>query len=490
MRNGSLAMSYNMIDFTIFDKVECSAESHYHRTYSCYQKYVIRNINFFENRAEITIKLLHLQSAERNTEYAESVVYKTATLIISKLYDTPLITSFFRALEIALNAYYIVELVDGEIHLTAKIKCKVPNILIPEIEISGHDGGISFEFHQTQAGFDTTIHVPNHCRNIVHLPRTTFGDGYSQPKVGDRLIFIDSVNSDRDRTFTREVIGVTPHAACTCDVLTLDFPIDRMDDDLNRLSGLGLQRPVSHSNGYTASFDSVKVYKQKSNYAEILEYRGEINNECIRPFIDNNYANMKDLSKSIIQKFLVNSENPHLHHSMSYFGAHFKWYDFEEELRPIWDQFGEYLCEDLFLLTSNKHRPEYLVHIDYDFDDPTQPVVGSLTWPVLNCNKNTVTVWYSALKSGTEYYGSGNQTSVITDESITLIEKDRFYFDTTEFNPAVFKHCDWHTLYNSDNVVDNRMLLQWRFKPNLTWDEILNITQILWRNHDISQDFG
>lgn len=481
MNHGDLVMSYNMIDFTVYERLDCSAEGYYHKTFASYQKYKVSNIDITENSAKVKLELIHSEHESGNPKYAEGVVKKYLDLTVSKLYETDMKLSFFKALETGLSAYYILEYDQGNISLIAKQKGKVPSPLIPKIVVIDKQG-INFDLLETGFGLDSSVYMPDRFKNVVHLPITSFGKNYQTPSVGDRLIFIDSVDLVRDRTFTREVVKVEPHAKCTCDVLTLDLPIDRLESNHRRIDGLGIDRSSAHVNNYTARFDKVQVFKRKENFKEILKNRGNINHTCTLPFIDNNYANMKEFSKKITKQFIENSENPHLNHKMQYFGAHFKWYDFKEELTHIWEDFGQYLREDLFLLTSNKTRPEYLLHIDYDLDEPTKPVVGSLTWPVLNCNEDTVTVWYDAYKDGKKFYKLGQQDVVITDESIELVEIDRMYFDTEKFNAVILKHNDWHTLYNNSDSISNRMLLQWRFKPDLTWEQIKEITKKLWHS--------
>lgn len=470
-------MSYNMIDFTLFKKLEASAEAFYHKTFASYQKYKFHNIKITSSSANIVLKLNHTHKEMNNINYAEAVVSKEVVISLNQLYNNDLFELLLKSLDVALGAYYIVDIDNGDITLHAKEKGRIPSITTPSITIKSTKG-IEIELAITNIGTDTSVYVPRKNENIVHLPITTFGKNYTIPKVGDRLIFIDSVENAIDKTFTREVIKVEKHAKCTCDVLTLDLPIDRLESNHNRINGLGIQRPSAQSNNYTASFDKVKVFRRIDDYFDILTSRSVPTNRCAKPI--GNYANMKEVSKVIVNKFLENSSNPYSKHKMQYFGANFKWYDFREELQSIYDEFGQYLTEDLFLLKSNKHRPEYLLHIDYDHDSPEQPVVGSFTWPVLNCNSNTITVWYDAYKDGEKLYQYGKQDVVIVDDTIELKEIDRYIFDTEKFNAILLKHNDWHTLYNNDNSVEDRMLLQWRFKPNLTWEEILTVTQKLW----------
>jgi len=158
-----------------------------------------------------------------------------------------------------------------------------------------------------------------------------------------------------------------------------------------------------------------------------------------------------------------------------YYGTFFHWKEFEDLLKPFYTKFGEYLCDDLFVLKSSVKRPDYLPHIDYDEIERDKPVVGSFTWPASNCNKDTTTIWYECLKDGERIYSYGKQDVVIVNETLELNEIDRYTFDTKEFNSIVLKHDDWHTVYNESGSTNDRMLLQWRFKPELSWDEIRNI---------------
>jgi len=472
-------MSYNIIDLTLFDPVDCAVESYYHRTFAKYQKYKISNIETTDHFI-ININLIHEDRESNNVNYAEITVKKQCELTFNKLYTSDsFLEKLFKGLDVILGSYYIVELDNTEIILTAKQKGSVPNIVIPSIKIETVVG-ISFKLDVVQHGSDTNIFVQNNEKNQVHLPITTFGPKYCCPKVGDRLIFIDSVDNKRDRTFTRSVIKTEEHAKCTCDVLYLDQDIDRLETTHKRINGLGLIKPNVNSNNYTANFDKTKVYKRKENYKTILANRGVTTGNCSVPI--GNYANMKKVAPNIVKEFIVRSENPHLSSKMNYFGANFHWSDFKTELQPIYNEFGKYLCDHLFLLTSNRSRPEYLVHIDYDHTFTDLPVVGSFTWPVLNCNKDTVTVWYECELDGKKIYEYGKQDVVITNPNIQMKEIDRYYFDTEEWNAVLLKHNDWHTLYNQQDSEENRMLLQWRFKPTVSWEKIKDLTRKLWQN--------
>lgn len=475
-------MSYNMIDFTLFDKLDCSAESHFHKTFASYHKYKLVDVSIPGSSFEIKFNLVHEIGEANDSKYAEIVINKSSTISYTNLYGSNPYEKLFKGLDSVLGSYYVVEW-DGNTVYTfvAKDKGKIPNLQTPLIDIASSTG-IHFRLITDRIGNDTDVYVPNDKQSVIHLPITTFGPKYTTPVIGDRLIFVDSIEQ-RDRTFTREVVNVEKHAKCTCDVITLDSPIDRLESTHSRINGLGMPKDRFHSNNYTASFDKVKVYKRKDNYQDILRNRGTVNNICTIP-IDDRY-NMSVLGPKIANEYIKRSENPHLGATMKYFGGVIHWREFEDELAPIYQEFGQYLRDHLFLLTSNRQRPEYLLHIDYDLDDPNVPVVGSLTWPVLNCSDDTVTVWYDCYRNGEKIYQYGKQDVVITDESLKLVEIDRYYFNTAEFNSVILKHDDWHTLYNNANQESNRMLLQWRFKPEYSWDFIKEITKKLWRNPGI-----
>lgn len=468
-------MSYNMIDLTMFDKIDCSAETHYHRTFAERQKYKIYNINI-SGPFTVTLSLNHETKEANLSKFAELVVTKQCSIIFNNLYGSVALDKFYKGLEVAVGQYYIVEIEDNDIYLTAKEKGKVPNIITPSVDIDMCNN-INFSIKTVTAGKDTSIFVPTSKRNIVHIPITTQGPNYSPPTIGDRLIFVDSVESGKDKTFTREVTGVELNAKCTCDIIELDQDIDRIESNHNRLDGLGLYRPGQNINNYTARFNNVAVYKRKHNYQDILYTRGSQTNTCAIKIHD--VFGMKEKSKIIINDYLSTSENPHLKRKMSYFGTIIPWTDYKELLQPIYDKYGSILCDDLFLLTSNKFRPEYLVHIDYDLYYPDHPVTGSFTWPVLNCDNNTLTVWYNCYYNNQQIFEYGKQGTVIADPAIDMVEIDRYEFNSDTFNGVIFKHNDWHTLYNSANNESNRMLLQWRFKHDVSWDTIVEITNEL-----------
>lgn len=459
---GNLAMSYNMIDINLYGKVDCSVEQHYHRKFATYQKYRIRLKSSFDNEFEVFVNLIMEENEANNPKYAEVVVSKNCKIKYKNLYNSDPFDKFFKSLDTILNPYYIVEIDSTDIVLTAKVKGKVPSIQTPAVEI--YSNNLNIELIDEQKGTDTQIFVSK--PNELHLPRTTFGKNYQVPKPGDLVYVIDRVKKDRDRTFIRKITNVKENAKCTCDVLTLNLPIDRLDNN-GRINGIGLQTPNAISNNYTASFDSTEIWKRKDNYKEILKNQTNITNTCAIPI--GNFMNMKSVVDEII-KAIDRSK-------FQYFGTKFHWTTYESLLKPFYDKFGNYLREDLFLLTSSANRPDYLIHIDYDNDEPDKPVPGSFTWPALNCTNDTITVWYKCFDGDNEIYTYGKQDVVITDTKLRLKEIDRYFFDSNKFNAAVIKQNDWHTVYNESESTNERMLLQWRFKPTITWSQIQDILQ-------------
>jgi len=467
-------MSYNMIDLTLFDKIDCAVESYYHRTFASYHRYRISNISL-SNHFHVELELIHQDGESNDPTLAEVVISKICKLDYQNHYGSDPFDKFHKAVDAILGSYYLVQIEDHDIVLLAKHKGKIPNLVTPALHIITQSG-VSFDLTVDTYGTDTDIFVPNDKRNQLHLPKTTQGPDYQTPTVGDRIIVIDSVESQRDRTFTRKIIDVKENAACTCDVLYIDQPIDRLETNHRRINGIALHKPTQNINNYTAKFYKTKLYKRKTDYLDILRDRGTVQNVCAVPIDD--HFNMQSVAVDICKEFIQKSQNPHLA-SMNYFGGSFNWRMFETQLSPIYEKFGQWLCDDLFLLTSNRYRPEYLVHIDYHHVETDTPVVGSLTWPVMNCNENTVTVWYDCFLNDQKIYSYGKQDVVITDPNIKLVEIDRYYFNTDAFNAVILKHDDWHTLYNYDEVEENRMLLQWRFRPNISWQQILELTEWL-----------
>ena len=461
-------MSYNMIDSTLFEKLDCSAESHYHKTFASRQKYEIFDITIHGDFS-IKLSLSHEEGEANNEKYAEVVVKKMVEISYNNLYGSDPMDKLIKAFDVAVGAYYIIESTNDSIFLTAKEKGRVPNLITPKIEVVSNMG-VTFKFVQLLAGNDTSIFVPLNKRNVIHFPITTMGNNYVAPVPGDRLIFVDSTQSNRDKTFTREVVKVEKHANCTCDVVHLDEDIDRLEANHSRIDGIGLKRPSQNINNYTAKFDKVKVFKRRTDFKKILDERALPTGKCIIPI--GNLFDMKAASQFIAQDFIAKSENPHLGKKMNYFGAIIPWQDYANLLEPIYAKFGHILCDHLFLLTSNKSRPEYLVHIDYDEIEKDKPVVASFTWPVLNCTSETTTVWYEATLNGNRITTYGQQDVVISDPKIELTEIDRYCFDSETFNAVILKHDEWHTLYNNSDDVSNRMLLQWRFKPDVKWEQI------------------
>jgi len=444
-------MSYNMIDLNLYEKVDCKAEQHYHRKFATYQKYRVKIPNL-PNQFTIDIELRMEDNEANNPEYAEIVIHKNCEIHFKNLYGSDPFEKICKGFDAVLNPYYLVEIDGKDIILTAKIRGKVPSIQTPKVVID------LLEVIDEQSGSDTEIFVMK--KNEIHIPRTTFGSNYKTPEVGDVIYLIDSVVDERDKTFIRTITDVVKNGPCTCDILTLDLPIDRLDNK-NRIDGIGLQKPANISNNYTASFDKTQIWKRKSNFNTLLNAK-KPTGTCAKPI--GNFMNMQPIVKEIMSRLDYKS--------FFYFGTHFHWKQFEDLLKPMYDKYGEYLCDDLFVLKSSSDRPDYLIHIDYDEVHKDMPVVASFTWPALNCTKDTTTIWYECLENGKKIYKHGKQDTVITDENLVLKEIDRYYFDTEEFNAIILKHDDWHTVYNESKSKEDRMLLQWRFKPHLSWDEI------------------
>ena len=258
---GSSGMSYNMIDLNLYERIDCRAEQHYHRTFAKYQKYLIKIPRLSLNNWTINVELIIEENEANDPKYAEMVIEKNCTLSYRNLYDSDPIDKLIKGLDALLNPYYIVEAQGDDILLTAKIKGRVPSIQTPSVKID------MFDVVELQAGCDTEIFVMK--PNEIHLPKTTFGNNYKPPKIGDVIYLIDSVKDERDRTFIRTILEVETHARCTCDVLTLDLPIDRLKND-RRINGIGLHTAAAISNNYTASFDKTQIWRRKDNFKELF----------------------------------------------------------------------------------------------------------------------------------------------------------------------------------------------------------------------------
>lgn len=471
---GSLAVSYNMIDLTMFERMDCRVEAHLSRQFATYQEYTITNV-WADDAWEFTLDLVHEQHESANQTYAEVVVSKSVTISYHKLY--PGQSSFeklVKGLDAALSSYYIVQQRGENIHLIAKEKGKTPSLRIPKLYLRDISR-ISFDLIETQPGQDTSVYVGKEKRHWLHIPKTTQGPGYQPLQIGDRVYVIDDIDG-RSWTHSRKVVGVETNAPCSCDIVKLDLPIDRIYANHLREAGVGLRRPAKDVNNYTAAFDSTKLYLRRRDFTEYLDKRAVSTGRCHIPI--GNAWDTQHIVPKIIEQFLWNCENPHLsshNHKMEFFGGYFHWSDFKDLLQPIYDDIGEYLCDHLFILTSNKNRPEYLLHIDYDHQQKDMPVSGALTWPALNCNHDTTTVFYDAYYNGKQFYQFGHQDIVIDDPAIELREKDRCHLSTAEWNSIILKNSDWHTVYNNANQEDTRMLLQWRFRPDMTWEQISDV---------------
>ena len=455
-------MSYNMLDFNLYEKVDCRAEQHYHRIFASHQKYILQ-VDVLPNNWRLDVELLIEANEANNAKYAELTVNKIARIEYNNLYNSDPFDKLFKALDAILNPYYLVEIDDDyRIVMTAKIKGKVPSIQTPSIELRTKD--FPFKLETIKVGKDSHIYVSK--PREIHLPRTTFGESYKVPKKGDIVYIIDSVSDERDRTVIRKVVDVKENGPCTCDILTLDLPVDRVPTN-NRINGIGLHLPTAISNNYTASFDKTQLWRRRDDFDEILKKQANITQTCFVPIIDHN--NMKSAVQEIVNT-LTESD-------YEYFGAMFHWKKFEHLLKPIYDRYGEYLRDHLFLLKSSLDRPDYLLHIDYDEIDKDMPVVASLTWPASNCNAESITVWYDCLENGKKILKKGRQDVVISDESLKLVEIDRYIFDSDKFNPIIIRQDEWHTVYNNSKSQEDRLLLQWRFKPDIPWERVLEITR-------------
>lgn len=448
-------MSYNMIDFNMYEKIDCNVEQHYHRKFATYQKYKIDVPPNLPNKFTIDIELIHEENEANNSKYAEIVVTKNCTIEYNNLYDSNPFEKLYKGIDVLLNPYYIVEAENNSILLTAKTRGYVPSMQTPKVIID------MFDVNEIQKGFDTRIFVTK--QNEIHIPRTTFGKDYKAPKKGDIIYIIDSVKTDRDKTFLRKVENVINSGPCTCDILELNLPIDRLDNN-GRVNGVGLDLPASMSNNYTASFNKTQLWKRKKSFDDLVA-ENKPTGKCYKQI--DNFMDMKKVVNEIMSRLDKNS--------FSYFGTKFHWKDFEELLKPFYNKFGKYLCDELFVLKSSLKRPDYLIHIDYDEVHKDLPVVASFTWPALNCNENTMTIWYECFDENQKIYQYGEQDKVITNDSLKIKEIDRYFFNTEKFNSVILKHNDWHTVYNNSNSNEDRMLLQWRFKPDISWADACKI---------------
>lgn len=456
-------MSYNMIDFNYFEKIDCRVESHFNKTFATYQKYRIKDI-LVDSDFEVDVYLEH---SDELKDYAEIVVEKKCTIKFKELYGSDPFEKLYKGIDVAVGAYYVVDIEDDDIIMTAKHRGKVPSISIPSLYLVCRNCAMTLEAERW--GEDTHVFVPKDKKKNIHLVKTTFGETYKTPEIGDRVIIIDSVEN-RDRTFTREVVLVEEHAKCTCDIITLDLPIDRIHANTKRIDGIGLKRWVNDSNNYTARLDQTQIWKRKNNFEKLLSHNANQTGSCYIQI--NNFLNMKDICKSILKKLDFKE--------FDYFGQTYHWSKFSE-LKPMHDLFGDVLCDEVFFLTSDKNRPDYLVHIDYHETEKDTPVVASFTWPMLNCDSTSTTIWYDCYNNGKQIFEYGKQDVTIVD-SMDLIEKDRYHLSSDEFNSIILKQDDWHTVYNNSNTLDTRILFQWRFKPGISWDQI----KTLWRERSTS----
>ena len=450
-------------------------ESHHGRKPAIRQKYEIKVVGIEQSFA------LNIEQHTRRTndvDTDEVHITNTSRVSFTSLYGSDPTEKLAEGIEAVVGASYIVEVNGKSISLTAKTKGAPRTLSVPEISLDA-ESGIDVSLRVVQEGQFASVYVKRNFKNKIHIPRTTQSSSYRVPKVGDQLLLVDSVG-DRDHTFTRNVIAVERDAKCTCDILTLNEPIDRIDQTSDRHEGLGIVNVDPHQTNYRPAFEKTKVYLRNPNYWDDLR-GGKVKHDFAKP-IQPNMWDMKEISKKIIDDLVSKTRNPHLDNQFKFFGTHFHWTEYRELLQPIWEQFGEYLTEDLFVLTSNVNRPDYLIHIDYDHVEKDRPVVGSLTWPVYNCDENSVTIWHDVDVDGIPFYPyyddmGKDPRRLIDGPDIGLWESDRYYFNSENFNPIILNHKEWHGVYNNSSQVEDRIILQWRFRPDLTWQEICDITK-------------
>lgn len=473
-------MSLNIIDFTLYDRVDCSAESSYSIRFARKQRYRLTLLDL--EPSEISVQFA-VQFDSADPKYSEVVLQTLFELRVKDLYGVDLVEGFRRGIEKALGTFYQIEKdqANGFV-LIAKEAGPAPSARVPLISIRGSTG-VRIEIIEEEAGRDCHIFLDREKKHIVHFPRTTFGLHYKTPKIGDRLYFIDSVGS-RDVSFTREVVAVEIAAKCTCDVLHLDLPLDRLEADEHRIDGLGLRRPPASALEYCADFNRVRVFKRKPNYKQILRSRRPLNQGSCCVELRDEFG-LREGVAEIQNALYPECRSPHLSDRTGfYYGTAFHWERFRKVLEPVWTHLGPYLESELVVLTSNKNRPDYLVHID----GGVNPFTASLTWPIDHCNEETISVWYD-IRRGDQRLEYQMESRILTDgRNVEMTEIDRFVFKNSPFTPALLRHDVWHTVYNNSDQVAVRSLLQWRFKKSISWDRALSLVESLIRPiHDIEE---
>ena len=464
-------MSSNLVDFTTYEQLDCRAESSHSIRYAQPQEYLL-SFQKLHDRFAMSLTLKFNNYSQGTFSFLGDL---RSEIQFTNHYESSLFEEMQKVLENTIGRYYqIIRSGKSQFCLRSVLTGQCPSPTVPQLLIESDD--LCFELEEIQKGRDCFIFIKKQHRNIIHIPRTTMGPNYKSLKIGDRILLIDSL-SDYDVALSRQVVGVELSASCTCDVITLDRDIDRIEENEKRLPGLGLRRPPASATSYCADFEKVTIFKRKENYRQILMDRSTEETEgkvyqCFDPSLLSVEA-----AKEIVTSVLSSSSNPWLaDQKVQFYGCAFSWKRFKHLLEPIYSMFSNYLEDECVVLTSNKNRPDYLVHID---GFPESVFKASLTWPVDQCSEGeNLTIWYDVTYKGNPICSAHERNRTIKNKSgISMVEIGRYLFDSELFNPIIFRHDRWHTVYNMSTSEDVRALLQWRFKPEFPWEKIIELTQ-------------
>lgn len=461
------------MDFTVYEQLDCRAESAHSIRFAKKQGYEMRVIKPLDQfNLKITLKF-----SNYNPSYFAFKNDFVTDIRFKNHYNCDVLSELQKMLEGTLGQHFQIVRESNRFLITSLQAGSVPSQTSPELYLASDT--LEFEFQETEKGSDCFIFIKKQHRNLLHIPKTTMGPNYKLLRIGDRVLIIDSLGKS-DVTLSREVIRVQQNAECTCDIITLDRDIDRLEEDEVRLSGVGLGRPAASSTFYCANFDKVSIFVRRANFREILKDRKPttIQPDSKSLFIPIQKSILpQNVAENIVDSMLSRSQNPWLaDQKVHYYGTSFPWKIFKKDLQCIYELFEETLEDNLLILTSNRNRPDYLVHID---GFPEDVFKASLCWPVKNCAKeDNFTIWYDVFHKEKllEAAFERNRTVKAANE-ISFREIGRFQFDSFSYNPVLFRHDKWHTVYNLGNSEEVRSLLQWRFKSHLTWENVQRLTQ-------------
>jgi hypothetical protein len=116
-----------------------------------------------------------------------------------------------------------------------------------------------------------------------------------------------------------------------------------------------------------------------------------------------------------------------------------------------------------YFLKTNRVVKTYPIHIDGpgEFDSK-----AGINWPLLNCDSDSDTIWYTVDKH--EFYYHDIQNSIFLNDDVVATELHKFNF--VDKTPYLFRGDVWHTGINRKNQRDFRVMVKWELSVQ-NWKE-------------------